>query len=214
MRLLNLLFTVFFCVALAATGAAQTLPAITLQPVLAKLQTERPVWMCEAPDGSGRLFVVYQAGTNFGGQKRFRRRRREGVFRHRSRDPKAGGENECGLLSLAFHPGFVTNQSVLRLLQPEKSGQTEYRAAELSHPQRDQRILTWPPTIPTRPTWHPSAFCCKCRSRSAITRAANSAFGPDGYLYLGLGDGGNGRRSVGQRPEHRHVARQNAAHWT
>ena len=66
--------------------------------------------MSEAPDGSGRMFVVYQTGkilvvkkgTDGGDAKEF--------FNIEARDPKAGGENECGLLSLAFHPGFATNR--------------------------------------------------------------------------------------------------------
>ena len=55
--------------AVAATGFAQTLPAVKLERVFAKmpeLSTEeknRPVWMSECPDGSGRMFIVYQPGT-------------------------------------------------------------------------------------------------------------------------------------------------------
>ena len=63
MKFLNPVIALFVCAASTATCLAQALPQITLQPVLTKLQTERPVWMSEAPDGSGRLFVVYQTGT-------------------------------------------------------------------------------------------------------------------------------------------------------
>ncbi len=38
------------------------------------------------------------------------------------------------------------------------------------------------------------------------------AFGPDGMLYIGMGDGGVGRRSRAARPGPHHVARQDAAH--
>jgi hypothetical protein len=50
---------------LGLSGSARSgpvLPAITLQPVLTGLRGERPVWLCAAPDDSGRRFVVYQAG--------------------------------------------------------------------------------------------------------------------------------------------------------
>ena len=36
--------------------------------------------------------------------------------------------------------------------------------------------------------------------------------GPDGYLYIGVGDGGGAGDTAGQRPEHRHPARQDPAH--
>ena len=38
------------------------------------------------------------------------------------------------------------------------------------------------------------------------------AFGPDGYLYIGLGDGGSGERSRASRAESRRAPRQDAAH--
>ena len=92
---------------LATQVVAQPLPPIKLQPVFTKLANERPVWMSEAPDGSGRLFVVYQPGkilivkkdSDGGDAKEF--------FNIEDRQPNF--DNEDGLLSLAFHPGFQTN---------------------------------------------------------------------------------------------------------
>ena len=46
----------------AALCPAQPLPQIALKPVFPKLQDERPIWLSEAPDHSGRFFIVYQPG--------------------------------------------------------------------------------------------------------------------------------------------------------
>src|SRR5271168_5349575 len=106
MKILNPFTVPLCCLALAATGFAQALPPVTLQPVLSQLQGERPVWMSEAPDGSGRLFVVYQTGKILDVKKGSDGGDAKVFFNIEDRDRKAGGENECGLLSIAFHPGF------------------------------------------------------------------------------------------------------------
>ena len=95
---------------LGLAASAQPLPQITLKPVLPKLAIERPVWMSEAPDGSRRLFVVYQSGRIMVVRKGSDGGDAREFFNIEDRDPQAGGQNECGLLSLAFHPGFATNQ--------------------------------------------------------------------------------------------------------
>src|SRR5450631_1218808 len=43
-------------------AAAQPLPKARLRAAFADLALDRPVWMCQAPDGSGRFFVVEQPG--------------------------------------------------------------------------------------------------------------------------------------------------------
>ena len=58
----------FACLALAGLSLlapalmAETLPSVKLVRVFPQLTDERPVWMSEAPDGSGRMFIVYQDG--------------------------------------------------------------------------------------------------------------------------------------------------------
>ena len=174
----------------AVSVNAQTLPQIVLKPVLTRLTDERPIWLSEAPDGSGRLFVVYQTGkilvvkkgSDGGDAKEF--------FNIEARDPKAGGENECGLLSLAFHPGFATNhlfyvyynqknpwlQNSKPLNFPIRTVISEFKVSADDADKADltsERILL---QVPQPFGNHKGGELC---------------FGPDGYLYLGLGDGGN-----------------------
>jgi quinoprotein glucose dehydrogenase len=189
MRLLHPLFIVCCCAVGPLLAAAPALPQIQLQPVLAKLHGERPVWMSEAPDDSGRLFVVYQAGrivvvrkgSDGGDAKTF--------FDITDRHPDF--ENECGLLSLAFHPGFKTNglfyvyynqknpasQNLKPLNFPFRSVISEFHTATNDPDAADlksERILLQVP------------------QPFGNHKGGELAFGPDGYLYLGLGDGGAG----------------------
>jgi len=172
---------------MAAHLAAQPLPAVKLQRVFSRLTDERPLWMSEAPDGSGRMFFVYQRGrilivkkgSDGGDAKEF--------LNIENRQPNF--QNEDGLLSIAFHPGFATNHlfyvyytienSAGQRTQPQnypffsvvsemKVSATDPDKADLS----SERILLEVP----EPFWnHKGGELC---------------FGLDGYLYLGLGDGG------------------------
>jgi glucose/arabinose dehydrogenase len=189
-KFLFLLAGGFCCCAAIFSATAQPLPKIALQQVFPKLADERPVWMSEAPDGSHRFFVVYQTGkilvvkkgSDGGDAKEF--------FNIEDRDPKAGGENECGLLSLAFHPGFATNglfyvyynqknenQNSRPLNFPIRTVISEFKVSADDADKADlksERIIL---QVPQPFGNHKGGELC---------------FGPDGYLYLGLGDGGNG----------------------
>lgn len=46
----------------AAASLAQPIPKIELRESFPALKINRPIWMEEAPDGSGRFFVVGQDG--------------------------------------------------------------------------------------------------------------------------------------------------------
>jgi quinoprotein glucose dehydrogenase len=183
-----LLLVPIFCL-LATAVSAQPLPKIQLQPVFPKLQFERPMWISEAPDGSGRFFVVYQPGkilivkkgSDGGDAKEF--------FNIEDRHPYF--ENEDGLMSIAFHPGFTTNglfyvyynqknpadQHSQPQNYPFRSVISEFKISATDPDQADmgsERIVLEVP----QPFWN--------------HKGGELAFGPDGYLYLGLGDGGAG----------------------
>jgi glucose/arabinose dehydrogenase len=180
---------IFCSLMVAGIAAAQPLPQIKLQPVFPNLQIDRPVWMSEAPDGSGRLFVVGQAGkilivkkgSDGGDAKEF--------FNIEDRHPYF--ENEDGLMSIAFHPGFKTNglfyvyynqknpadQHSQPQNYPFRSVISEFKVSAADPDKADmssERILFEVP----QPFWN--------------HKGGELAFGPDGFLYLGLGDGGLG----------------------
>ena len=171
---------------------AQPLPKIELKPVFPDLKGERPVWMSEAPDGSGRFFVVYQDGKILVVRKGSDGGEAKEFLNIEDRHPYF--ENEDGLLSIAFHPGFKTNglfyiyytqqntPEQMKQFQdgrptsfPYRSVVSEFKVSAADPDKADlssERILL---TVP-EPFWN--------------HKGGELAFGPDGYLYLGLGDGG------------------------
>ena len=132
----------------------------------------KPVLVTGAGDGSGRLFVVEQTG-------RIRVIKNGTVLTTPFLDVHAsistGGEQ--GLLGLAFHPSFETNHKLYinRTLPNGDTAINEYRVG--SNPDRvdmstSRRILT-------------------IDQPYANHNGGGIAFGPDGYLYIGMGDGGS-----------------------
>jgi glucose/arabinose dehydrogenase len=146
---------------------------IQLVPVATGLVN--PVFVTGARDGMRRLFIVEQAGTvrvmpvDGGATSLF--------LDIRSR-VRSGGEQ--GLLGLAFHPSYSSNRRFFVYYTRAADGAiviAEY-AASPANPQvadATERVLL---TIP-----HPSF---------SNHNGGMVAFGPDGYLYIGVGDGGSG----------------------
>jgi glucose/arabinose dehydrogenase len=145
-----------------------------------------PIGITAAHDGSGRLFVNERAGRirviGPGGNLR------GDPFIDLS--PRVLAGNERGLLGLAFHPGFASNRRLFVHYSRAGDGATvvsELRAsADLASadPGSERILLTR-----TQPF--------------ANHNGGQLAFGPDGYLYIGLGDGGSGGDPFGnaQNPD-------------
>ena len=132
----------------------------------------RPVAIANAGDGSGRLFVLEQAGRI--------RIVKQGVLLAtpfldiRSKVSCCG---ERGLLGLAFHPSFATNGKFY-VYYTNLSGNiqvSEYRASSTSP---DQAVATERKVLWIK------------HSTYSNHNGGQLAFGPDGYLYIGTGDGG------------------------
>jgi len=185
MKRFRLLFWAVCAVGAASAVVAQPLPQVRLLPVFSALKLDRPIWMSEAPDHSGRLFIVEQAGRILimpkGADGAGGREFLNIVERHPFVD------NEEGLLSMAFHPGFSTNglfyiyynqqNSNPQALFPRRSVISEMKVSATDSNRADlasERVLL---EVPQPFGNH---------------KGGEIAFGPDGYLYIGLGDGGRG----------------------
>jgi hypothetical protein len=165
---LSITFAVLAVVLCSASASAQ----IQLVPVATGLVD--PVFVTGARDGTNRLFIVEQAGTirvmpsGGGGMSLF--------LDIRSR-VRSGGEQ--GLLGLAFHPSYSSNRRFFVYYTRVPDGAilvAEYTASAANRDVANttERVLL---TIP-----HPSF---------SNHNGGMLAFGPDGYLYIGVGDGGS-----------------------
>ncbi len=155
----------FFCLTSPFVAAVQ------LTPVVSGLSS--PVFVTNAGDGSNRLFIVEQGGT-------------VRVLQPGSTTPTlfldihtkvvAGGEQ--GLLGLAFHPEYSTNGRFFVYYTRIADGTiviAEYQVStdpNVANP--TEKVLL---SIP-----HPT---------NTNHNGGMLAFGPDNYLYIGVGDGGS-----------------------
>lgn len=151
--------------------------SITLQRAFPALSFNQPVALLQAPDDDSRWFIVEQGGVvrafnNLAGVSAATN------FIDIS-DRVDRTASEAGLLGMAFDPGFAANGrvylsytatgsplvSVLSRFRSIDGGQTLDPASEV-------RILT-------------------VNQPFSNHNGGHIAFGPDGYLYFGLGDGGS-----------------------
>lgn len=165
------------CSLLAATAWGEPIKSTDERHIvsLAPVVTEglvNPVFLTHAADESGRLFVVEQPG---------RIRVLEGQallsapFLDITKQVLSGGER--GLLGLAFHPDYRRTGRFFVNYTRKPDGATvlaEYRrGTTATSALQAERILL---IVPQPYANHNGGMV---------------AFGPDGYLYIGLGDGGS-----------------------
>ncbi len=154
----------------AAWTIAQTRTTIALEEVVTGLS--RPVALTHAGDGSGRLFIVEQKGSI---QTVRVGKLLPTPFLDISRLVRSGGER--GLLSIAFHPRYAEN-GLFYVNYTNRSGDTVVaRYAVSANPDRaDVATAIVILTVPQPYSNH---------------NGGQLQFGPDGYLYIGMGDGGS-----------------------
>lgn len=158
---------------LAAESVEGSPVAVALEQLAMNL--DRPVFLTNAGDGSGRLFIVEKDG-------KVRVYKNGQLLSTPFLDIETLVEddgNEQGLLSVAFHPNYETNGKFFVYYTGRGDNQPVTIAEYTATPSSDVantngRILL---TIP-HPTFENH-------------NGGQLQFGPDGFLYIGTGDGGS-----------------------
>ena len=158
----------------AGAQPAAAWPQISLLQVASGFN--RPLYITHAGDGSGRLFVVEQGGQI----KILENGVIQGTFLDISDRVLAPVGSEQGLLSVAFPPGFGAGKNHFYVYYTNLAGDNQvsrfYMSPDpnLADPDREDLILFID---------HPD--------RENEHNGGQIVFGPDGYLYIGVGDGGH-----------------------
>lgn len=160
-----------------ATSFITAAPQIELTRTFENQNIRLPVSIAIPPDGSDRLFLVQQFGK-ITILPRDRSSSGETTFLDLTDRPLIQQQFEEGLLGLAFHPDYDENRKFYvyyTLQNPKHSVLSEMQCSADNPNQADlstERILL---EIP-QPYWNHNS--------------GNLLFGPDGLLYLAVGDGG------------------------
>lgn len=157
----------------ATQVAVQGVPGqakIALQLAVSGLSA--PVFITPSPDGSGRLFIVEQ-----GGKIKILIGSSVLATSFLNITTSVSNGSEQGLLGLAFHPQFATNR-LFYVNYTDTQGDTVIREYAQS-------------------TTNSNVASSYVRTILRINQPYSNhnggmlAFGPDGYLYIGMGDGGD-----------------------
>ncbi|HSD83874.1 MAG TPA: PQQ-dependent sugar dehydrogenase, partial [Anaerolineae bacterium] len=166
---------------LGATQASQAASiatdfTIVMSPVVASGALDQPVEISNAGDGSGRLFVLEQSG--------YIRVIKNGTLLstpYLTLAAQVACCNERGLLGLEFDPEFGTNGTFYvnyTTNAPGHNGDTVIARYRVANPAADTASVIAVTNLIT------------IDQPEENHNGGDLHFGPDGYLYIGMGDGG------------------------
>ncbi|WP_164100638.1 PQQ-dependent sugar dehydrogenase [Candidatus Laterigemmans baculatus] len=167
---------------LAEPPASLNTSPMPVEVVLAypNLRIDRPVVVTGAADGSGRLFIASQQGQIYVIDESDTQVEEPELFIDLSdRVSYKDRENEEGFLGLAFHPKFAENGQFYVYYttneRPHVSIISQFKlrgdGSGQGDPKSEKKLLEI-----QQPFWNHNG--------------GTLVFGPDNYLYIGLGDGG------------------------
>jgi uncharacterized repeat protein (TIGR03806 family) len=160
------------------SGAPAPPPPLAMERVLSGLLVSKPVDFQAGPEGSGRVFIVSQIGLVWSAAAITAAG--DGQIWLNLVARVDDGPNEGGLLSMAFDPGFVSNGHVFFVSTRTTGGKFQTVVTRI--------------TVPDPPFGAPDIdseiVVIAVDQPYGNHNGGGLAFGPDGHLYFGLGDGG------------------------
>ena len=139
----------------------------------------RPIHVTHAGDGSDRVFVVDQSGL-IHVLPNDPEAKQAAVFADiRERTHQFSKDDEEGVLGFAFHPNYKSNGQFFVYYNTESGDRTIYLSR-----------FTVSKDDPNKADEDSEEILMTIQQPFANHNGGPMAFGPDGYLYIGMGDGG------------------------
>ncbi len=146
----------------------------------------RPIHLTHAGDGTNRIFVAMQSGEIQVLPNDPAATKSKLFLDLRDRTHSWKIDDEEGLLGLAFHPDYKRNGELFVYYTPEAEAHTAY-VSRFKVSKSD----------PDRADPAGEEIVMKIKQPFANHNGGSIAFGPDGYLYIALGDGGGRNDPLG-----------------
>jgi glucose/arabinose dehydrogenase len=161
-------------ISLSLNCAATAADSVKLTRVYEKIETKWPIAVVIPPDGSEREFLVLQRGQILVLPKDTASAEATSFLDLSTRGMEAAnGKFEEGLNGFAFHPKFKENglfYLCYTVQKPKRLVVTEMKSDGQKADEKTERVLLEIPLI----NWN--------------HHGGNIVFGPDGFLYIGVGD--------------------------
>jgi glucose/arabinose dehydrogenase len=170
---------------------------INLEPVASGLVA--PVALVGARDGSGRLFIVEQTG--------FIRIMQHGSilptpFLNLAAEitPLNAGYDERGLLGLAFHPDYAKNGRFFVRYSRQRTGAAGEPCFGTARGCHEEILAEYAVSSDPNVANPVGTILFRVDKPQFNHNGGELAFGPDGYLYFTLGDGGGANDGLADNP--------------
>jgi glucose/arabinose dehydrogenase len=173
-------------------AAAQALPALETKVAFPNLQFQRPVAFDDPHDGSNLFFVAEQHTAEIWSFPSVRATNEKSLFLRLPDRINRG--NEEGLLGLAFHPKYKENKTFFVYYSADDRGK---RRSVVSRFRASSDKPTLADSASEERIWVSAVDQWEKHNGGTIV------FGPDGNLYITLGDGGaaDDPMTSGQNPK-------------
>ena len=181
MRSLTMKFMAVAAMLIATTATQAADLGVSIEAAFPNLRIARPIVVTHAGDGSNRIFVASQLGSVHVFDKNSEVEEADVFFDHEEQVTYKDKENEEGLLGFAMHPNYKENGEFFLFYTTSDAEHTSvvsrFRVSKDDPNKADSTYEEELIRIP-QPFWNHNG--------------GTLAFGPDGYLYIALGDGGKG----------------------